>query len=89
MISITYGDWRLIMTCLTDDELIEAMKGASRRMTYVVANILRITHKHHNGTLGTDKVLRRLKELERRGMVKRVSSTYARQLCWQLTPNAD
>lgn len=75
------------MPDLTDDELIAAMGGASRRMTYVVANILRATHKHHNGTLGTAKVLRRLKALEKRGVVERVRSDYAVQICWRLTPN--
>ena len=75
------------MVELTDEEVIEAMKGAGRRMTYVVANILRMTHKHHNGTLGTDKVLRRLKALEKRGVVQRVRSDYAVQLCWRLMPS--
>ena len=76
------------MAELTDEEVIDAMKGAGRRMTYVVANILRMTHKHHNGTLGTAKVLRRLKALEKRGEVERVRSDYAVQICWRLTHNA-
>lgn len=33
------------MAELTDEEVIDAMQGAGRRMTYVVANILRMTHK--------------------------------------------
>lgn len=73
------------MTDLTDNEVIDAMQGASRRMTYVIANILQATHKHHNGTLSTAKVLRRLKSLEKRGAVKRVPSAYAVQICWALT----
>ena len=77
------------MAELTDEEVIDAMKGAGRRMTYVVANILRMTHKHHNGTLGTAKVLRRLKALEKRGEVERVRSDYAVQICWRLTHNAE
>ena len=76
------------MAELTDEEVIDAMQGAGRRMTYVVANILRMTHKHHNGTLGTAKVLRRLKALEKRGVVERVRSDYAVQICWRLTHNA-
>ena len=76
------------MAELTDEEVIDAMQGAGRRMTYVVANILRMTHKHHNGTLGTAKVLRRLKALEKRGEVERVRSDYAVQICWRLTHNA-
>ena len=77
------------MAELTDEEVIDAMQGAGRRMTYVVANILRMTHKHHNGTLGTAKVLRRLKALEKRGVVERVRSDYAVQICWRLTHNAE
>ena len=76
------------MAELTDEEVIAAMKGAGRRMTYVVANILRMTHRHHNGTLGTEKVLRRLKALEKRGVVERARSDYAVQICWRLTHNA-
>ena len=76
------------MAELTDEEVIDAMQGASQRMTYVVANILRMTHKHHIGTLGTAKVLRRLKALEKRGVVERVRSDYAVQICWRLTHNA-
>ncbi len=77
------------MADLTDEEVIDAMQGASRRMTYVVANILRKTHKHHNGTLSTAKVLRRLKALEKRGEVERVRSDYAVQICWRLTHNVE
>jgi len=75
------------MAELTDEEVIDAMQGADRRMTCVVAYILRETHKHHKGTLGTDKVLRRLKALEKRDVVQRVRSDYAVQLCWRLTPS--
>lgn len=81
------GAERIDMAELTDEEVIDAMKCASWRMTYVVANILRMTHKHHNGTLGTAKVLRRLKALEKRGVVELVRTDYAVQLCWRLTPN--
>lgn len=76
------------MPVLTDEEVIDAMLGAGNRMTYVVANILRGTHKHHNGTLSTAKVLRKLKSLEKRGVVERVMTNYAIHLCWRLTPNA-
>jgi len=72
------------MAELTDEEVIDAFYGASRHMTYVLANVLRLTHKHHNGTLDTAKVLRRLKSLETRGVVVRVPSVYSRQLCWRL-----
>ena len=77
------------MAELTDQEVIDAMQGASKRMTYVVANILRMTHKHHNGTLGTEKVLRKLKALEKRGVVERVRTDYAVQLCWRMKPHND
>lgn len=78
------------MAELADREMLDVMRGhGSGLMTYVVANMLRMKHKHHNGTLDTPRVLRRLKALEKRGVVERVRSVYARQICWRLkVPNA-
>lgn len=69
---------------LTDGEILGAMRGRGVSMTYVIANRIRMAHRRHNGTLRTARVLRRLKVLESRGVVERVPSSYARQICWRL-----
>ena len=65
-----------------ETEILDVLRNRDKEMTYVIANRLRMDHKKHNGTLATGHVLRRLKSLERRGLVTRVPSNYARQLCW-------
>lgn len=73
------------MAELTDLEILDVMRGhGNGLMTYVVANMLRMAHRHHNGTLDTPRVLRKLKDLEKRGMVERAKSSYARQICWRV-----
>ena len=74
------------MADLTDREILSAMPvpGGSGVMTYVVANCIRMAHRRHNGTLDTARVLRRLKALEKRDIVERVPSSYARQICWRV-----
>lgn len=72
------------MADLTDREILGAMRDRSGVMTYVVANRIRMAHKHHNGALDTARVLRRLKVLEKRDIVERVPSVYARQICWRV-----
>ena len=62
----------------TDAEILAAMAGWHRSMTYVIANRLR----RKFGGLDTAFVLRRLKVMERAGKVKRVPSVYAVQICW-------
>ena len=69
---------------LSDREIMDVLRNRGGMMTYVVANSLRAEHKHHNGTLDTARVLRRLKALERRDVVERIPSCYARQICWRL-----
>jgi hypothetical protein len=49
-----------------------------RAMTYVIANVLK-------RAWSTDQVRRHLKGMERRGLVKRVPTVYATQICWALT----
>lgn len=62
----------------TDDQIVAAMYG--RLMTYVIANILR--REKEFKALDTAFVLRRLKAMEKTGRVKRMPSSYSRQLCW-------
>lgn len=64
-----------------DDEIISVLR-TRRYMTYVIANILRM----ENGAIRTSRVLRRLKAMEKLGLVQRAPSSYAAQLCWQVTP---
>lgn len=65
----------------TDEETLAAMTkwGRSNIMTYVIANILRSDGFRE---LKTSFVLRRLKKLEALGLVRRVKSVYAVQICW-------
>lgn len=70
-----------------DDEIMMVLAKRQPIMTYVIANSLRMEYKHHNGTLKTDRVLRRLKVLEKQGLVERTKSIYLVQLCWQKSPD--
>ncbi|MRW88841.1 hypothetical protein GJ699_02460 [Duganella sp. FT80W] len=63
----------------TDDQIVAAMHTGGL-MTYVVANRLRWTFPG----LDTAFVLRRLKVMEKAGRVRRVASSYGRQICWTL-----
>lgn len=65
-----------------ETDILAVLRNRGRGMTYVIANCLRMDNRKHNVALATGHVLRRLKSLERRGLVKRVPSNYARQLCW-------
>lgn len=67
-----------------DDEILAVIPAGDRAMTYVVANRLRMRHKHHKA-LSTARVLRRLKALEAEGKVQRVPSAYLTQICWKHT----
>lgn len=67
---------------LTDIKIIAVMKcRPSGVMTYVIANILALEHGYRG--LKTAAVLSRLKRMERAGVVERVGSSYAVQLCWR------
>lgn len=65
---------------LDDATIIEAIRdfGGRGAMTYVIANIL-------GRKWPTAAIRRRLTGMERRGLVKRLPSTYAVQICWGLT----
>lgn len=65
-----------------ETDILAVLRNRNSKMTYVIANSLRMDHRKYNGTLATAQVLRRLKSLERRNLVKRVPSIYAVQLCW-------
>lgn len=60
----------------TDEEIVRVLEEHGRCMTYVVTNWLRDKYR----TLKTAYVLRRLKKLEFDGKVKRVNSSYIRQI---------
>lgn len=71
------------MAMLTDREVLSAMRDRGPLMTGDVANRVRAMYKHHGaGALCTARVLYRLKKLERLGIVRRIKSPYARQICW-------
>jgi hypothetical protein len=72
------------MADVTHDEIYHVLKR-DRLMTYVVANKLRMEHRHHKA-LKTSKVLRKLKSMEKCGLVERVASPYAAQICWRSVP---
>lgn len=63
----------------TDEEIIHVLRDHGNCMTYVVTHWLR---DKYNG-IKTAYVLRRLKNLEALGAVKRVKSSYAVQICWE------
>lgn len=63
----------------TDEEIIAVPKRRGPCMTYVATNWLRDDHR----SLQTAYVLRRLKKLEAIGVVKRVKTSYAVQICWE------
>ncbi|HEJ0092789.1 TPA: hypothetical protein SLO54_001093 [Citrobacter freundii] len=64
----------------TDEEIIAVLKRRGPCMTYVATNWLRDDHR----SLQTSYVLRRLKKLEAIGVVKRVKTSYAVQICWEV-----
>lgn len=71
------------MAMLTDREVLSAMRDRRVPMiTAAVANCIQRGYRHHNGTLDTARVLRKLKKLEKKNIVRRVDSPYARQICW-------
>ena len=63
----------------TDEEIIQVLRDHGNCMTYVVTHWLRDNYRG----IKTACVLRRLKKLEANGMVKRVKSSYAVQICWE------
>lgn len=67
------------MSKVTDEEIIQVLRDHGSCMTYVVTHWL---HDNYRG-IKTAYVLRRLKKLEANGMVKRVKSSYAVQICWE------
>lgn len=64
----------------TDAEIVDVLARRGASMTYVVRNWL--GYKYH--ATETPFVLRRLKALEKAGQVKRVPTTYATQIRWEI-----
>lgn len=68
---------------ITDEEVIKALDGWYHgAATYVVTNRINQNRKER---VKTSAVLRRLKGMEKRGLVCRVQTNYAVQISWQLT----
>lgn len=74
-------------TSLTDSQILAAMAARPHGiMTYVIRNILASEHGYRG--LKTAAVRRRLMRLERQGVVARVWSSYAVQICWKRVDEA-
>lgn len=71
---------------LTDDDVLAAVRtrAGTGVMTYVLRNILGgfSNEPGYRPGLRTDEVRRRLQRLERMGRVRRVPSSYVREICW-------
>lgn len=70
------------MQILTDDEMIAVLIKRGGGLTVTLANQIRDDYPHHK-QIATGKVLRHLKKLERRGLVKRVRTSYLVQINWE------
>lgn len=68
------------MRIITDEQIIGVLHDHGRCMTYVVTNWLRDIDR----AINTPSVLRRLKKLEKAGLVQRVKSPYKTQICWSI-----
>jgi len=72
----------------TDEQILEVVRRRGRCMTYYVTNVLSWKPAHDEEkrpvfpNLGTAFVRRRLIAMEKAGLVERVSSPYAVQICW-------
>lgn len=64
-----------------DAEILAFLRGQSHSMTYVIANRISMAKKQ---PVYTAFVLRRMKAMEKAGLVKRVKSSYAVQICWDV-----
>lgn len=63
----------------TDAEILAYVRAHSRSVTAVIASRLM---KPQKGPVYTAFILRRIKAMEKAGLVKRVKSSYAVQICW-------
>jgi len=63
----------------TDAEILACVRAHSRSVTAVIASRLM---KPEQGPVYTAFILRRMKAMEKAGLVKRVKSSYAVQICW-------
>lgn len=63
---------------LTDEIILNTFEArGTRAMTYVIKNRL-------NRVWTTEQVRRKLRDMEKRGLVRQTTSVYATQLCWQV-----
>lgn len=63
----------------SDEEILASVRGHSHSMTYVIANRISMAKKQ---PVYTAFILRRMKAMEKAGLVKRVKSSYEVQICW-------
>lgn len=64
---------------IPDEEILTVLRERkSGQMTYVIRNILSPRRPH----LGTAQIRRALQRMEKAGLVRRVMSVYAVQICW-------
>lgn len=63
----------------SDEEILASVRGHSHSMTYVIASRISMTKKQ---PVYTAFILRRMKAMEKAGLVKRVPSSYLVQICW-------
>lgn len=68
----------------TDEQILAAV-GIGCRPTYVVRNWL-ASRSFGFKALKTPWVLRQLKRLEKAGKVRRIPSSYAVMICWEVVP---
>lgn len=75
------GIWMPVL----DNDVVDAIQHWNGAATYVVANILRRKERYKH--VKTSQVLHRLKAMEAKGLVRRVTDSrnpYSRQLMWEL-----
>lgn len=72
-----------MMSRLTEHEVISVLEGHGNCMTYQLANII-TAKRGYKDHVKTPQALRLLKRMEEKGMVRRVKSVYAVQICWAL-----
>lgn len=66
---------------ISDEQILSVLRERKGGvMTYVIRNVLSPGRPH----LGTTQIRRALQRMEKAGLVRRVSSVYAAQICWSL-----
>lgn len=69
---------------VSDQEILSVLKVYGMKTTGFLAHVIR--HKN-KADFRTDALLRRLKAMETKGLVRRVKTSYAHQICWEGVAN--